>query len=92
MSKKGKEVEPLRPDTKPPGRVSRNAGPGAPVDGTLTGVAGLREKLRLSTQPALSEVADRALARINELEKQLAEVKPGGEKLDVKTRSAASQL
>ena len=92
MSKKDKEVDPPRPDAKPPGRVSRNAGPGALADGALTGVAGLRKKLRLSTQPSVGEVADRALARINELEKRLAEAKPGGEKLDVKTRSAASQL
>ena len=84
--------EPPRPNVTPPGRVSRNPGPGASEAGVLYGVGALRAKLGLSAQPSTGEVADRAVARINELEKQIAEVEPGGEKLDVKTRSAASQL
>ena len=78
--------------TGPGFRVSRHPGPGAGNEPQMYGMAALRSKLGLSNQPGADEVARTAVARIDELEKQLAEAEPGGEKLDVESKSVGRQL
>ena len=79
-----------RTATKPPGTVSRVPGPGSGVGSTKLCVALLRDKLKLSAQVSVEEVARAALAEIRRLEDERAEA--FGERLDTRSQSPVAQL